>query len=206
MRPMEPEHDTERLFVAIPLPEALKDYLKNEAARVSSNYKFARWTHFQDFHITLQFLGDTPKEDIPALYQALSGVAEASRSFQLELGQWGTFGLPDTPRVLWAGVSGELSPLQELQSRVVSATLPLGFRAESRTYNPHLTVARKYRGEHAFGLTELENLRGDGDISRQELPDLGWTVDRFVVYATRMYAIPMYEMTEKFTFPAAQIG
>lgn len=203
MRPIEPEQDTERLFVAIPLPEALKNVLKNEAARVSSKYKFSGWTHFQDFHITLQFLGDTPKEDIPALYQALSGVAEASRSFTLQLGQWGTFGLPDTPRVLWAGVSGELGPLQELQNRVVSATLPLGYRAETRTYNPHLTVARKYRGEHPFGLSELVNLRGQGDIAGEEFPDLGWTVDAFVVYATRMYAIPMYEMTEKFTFPTA---
>lgn len=203
MRTMEPELETERLFVAIPLPEPLKEYLKNEAARVSSNYKFSRWTHFQDFHITLQFLGDTPKDNIPALYQALRKAAEASRSFQLELGEWGTFGLPDSPRVLWAGISGDLGTLQELQGRVVEATLSLGYRPESRTYNPHLTVARKYRGEHPFGLTELENLRGDGDISRQELPDLGWTVDRFVVYATRMYAIPMYEMTEKFTFPTA---
>lgn len=203
MRPMEPDLNIERLFVAIPLPEAVRDYLKIESARVSSKFKFARWTHFQDFHITLQFLGDTPKVKIPALYQALRKVSESSTGFELKLGDWGTFGLPDSPRVLWAGVSGELGPLQELQSRVVSATLPLGYTAETRTYNPHLTVARKYRGEHAFGLKELENLRGDGDISRQELPDLGWTVDAFVVYATRMYAIPMYEMTEKFTFPTA---
>lgn len=200
---MEPELETERLFVAIPLPEILKDYLKNEAARVSSKYKFARWTHFQDFHITLHFLGDTPKENIPALYQALRKVSEAGRSFQLRLGEWGTFGLPDSPRVLWTGVSGELGPLQELQSRVVSATLPLGYRAEMRTYNPHLTVARKYQGEQPFPAEELENLRGQGDSSGEEIPDLGWTVDGFVVYATRMYAIPMYEMTEKFTFPTA---
>lgn len=203
MRPMEPTLETERLFVAVPLPEAVRDYLKNEAERVSAKNNFARWTHFQDFHITLQFLGDTPRDKIPALYQALRGVAEASRSFPLQLGEWGTFGLPDSPRVLWAGVSGDLGPLQELQSRVVSATLPLGFRAESRTYNPHLTVARKYRGEHPFGLKELENLRGLGDTSGEGFPDLGWTVDAFVVYATRMYAIPMYEMTEKFTFPTA---
>lgn len=203
MRPMEPDLNIERLFVAIPLPEAVRDYLKNESARVSTKFKFARWTHFQDFHITLQFLGDTPKVKIPALYQALRKVSESSTGFELKLGDWGTFGLPDSPRVLWAGVSGELGRLQDLQSRVESAMLPLGYSAEMRTYNPHLTVARKYRGEHPFGLTELENLRGQGDISGQGLPDLGWTVDAFVVYATRMYAIPMYEMTEKFTFPTA---
>ncbi|NQX47402.1 RNA 2',3'-cyclic phosphodiesterase [Paenibacillus tritici] len=200
MRPIEPEQEVERLFVAIPLPDALCDYLKNESAHVSSGLHFARWTHFKDFHITLQFLGDTPREHIPALYQALREVAKSSKGFQLKLGEWGTFGLPDSPRVLWTGVSGELEPLKELQKRVVSATLPLGYTAEMRTYNPHLTLARKYRGEGSFTLERLENLRMQGRPAGQALPDIGWTVDAFVVYATRMYAIPMYEMTEKFTF------
>ncbi|AIQ39518.1 RNA 2',3'-cyclic phosphodiesterase [Paenibacillus sp. FSL R7-0312] len=200
MEHKEPEQEFERLFIAIPLPEALRYYLKNESARVSSGLKFARWTHFEDFHITLQFLGDTPKEDISALFEALREVSSSSKGFQLKLGEWGTFGLPDSPRVLWTGVSGELEPLRELQKRVVSATLPLGFTAETRTYNPHLTVARKYREEQPFTLERLENLRAKGRPAGNLLPDLGWTVDAFVVYATRMHAIPMYEMTEKFTF------
>lgn len=200
MEHKEPEQEFERLFIAIPLPEALRYYLENESARVSSGLKFARWTHFEDFHITLQFLGDTPKEDIPALFAALRKVSSSSKGFQLKLGEWGTFGLPDSPRVLWTGVSGELEPLRELQKKVVSATLPLGFTAETRTYNPHLTVARKYREEQPFTLERLENLRVKGRPAGNLLPDLGWTVDAFVVYATRMHAIPMYEMTEKFTF------
>jgi 2'-5' RNA ligase len=200
MEHKEPEQEFERLFIAIPLPEELRYYLKNESACVSSGLKFARWTHFEDFHITLQFLGDTPKEDIPMLFQALRNVAASSKGFQLQLGEWGTFGLPDSPRVLWTGVSGPLEPLKELQEKVVSATLPLGYTAETRTYNPHLTVARKYCGEHPFTLERLENLRGQGRSSDNLIPDLGWTVDAFVVYATRMHAIPMYEMTERFTF------
>lgn len=202
MEHTEPEQEFERLFIALPLPETLCNYLKQESAQVSSGLKFARWTHFQDFHITLQFLGDTPREDFPALYGALRKVAGASKGFQLKLGEWGTFGLPDSPRVLWTGVSGDLEPLRKLQERVVSATLPLGYTAETRTYNPHLTVARKYRDKHPFSLEQLENLRGAGRFSESVPPDLGWTVDAFVVYSTRMHAIPMYEMTEKFTFSA----
>lgn len=200
MEHKEPEQEFERLFIAVPLPAVLRNYLKNESEYVSSGLKFARWTHVEDFHITLQFLGDTPKEDIPALLQALRKVAGSSKGFHLKLGEWGNFGLPDSPRVLWAGVSGEVETLKELQEKVVSATLPLGFTAETRTYNPHLTVARKYRDEHPFSLERLENLRAQGRPADIVQADLGWTVDAFVVYATRMHAIPMYEMTEKFTF------
>ncbi|WP_405107659.1 RNA 2',3'-cyclic phosphodiesterase [Paenibacillus sp. FSL K6-1217] len=200
MSHLDPEQEIERLFVAVPLPDMLLEYMKNESARVSSVLNFARWTHFQDFHITLQFLGDTPREHIPALYEALRKVAQSSKGFQLKLGEWGTFGLPDSPRVLWTGVSGELEPLKELQNKVVSATRPLGYTPEMRTYNPHLTVARKYRGKDPFTLEQLENIRMESQPPGQLLPDKGWTVDAFVVYATRMHAIPMYEMTEKFTF------
>jgi 2'-5' RNA ligase len=200
MEHTEPEQEMERLFIAVPLPAALRDFLRKESVRVSSGLKFARWTHFEDFHITLQFLGDVPKADMPALFQALHKVAGSCQSFQLKLGEWGTFGLPDSPRVLWAGVSGDMESLKELQEKVVSATLPLGFSAESRTYNPHMTVARKYRDEHPFSLERLENLRAQERPADIVHADLGWTVDAFVVYATRMHAIPMYEMTEKFTF------
>ncbi|MFD2875386.1 2'-5' RNA ligase family protein [Paenibacillus rhizoplanae] len=120
-----------------------------------------------------------PGKNIPSLYEALWKVARSSKGFQLKLGEWGTFGLPDSPRVLWAGVSGELEPLKELQQKVVSATLPLGYTPEMRTYNPHLTVARKYRGEDPFTLEQLENLRMDTKPSGQLLPEIGWTVDAF---------------------------
>ncbi|MFD1909468.1 hypothetical protein ACFTAO_04460 [Paenibacillus rhizoplanae] len=62
MSHLDPEQEVERLFVAVPLPDTLLEYLKNESAHVSSRLKFARWTHFKDFHITLQFLGDTSRE------------------------------------------------------------------------------------------------------------------------------------------------
>lgn len=103
------------------------------------------------------------------------------------------------PRVLWIGVSGEIEALNQLAARVYSATFPLGFSGESRAYKPHLTVARKYRGKNSYDDKLLENLLKLDDDWNLKNYQRDWTIDSFVLYATRMYAIPMYEIIEKFT-------
>ncbi len=194
------ERDMERLFIAVKVPSNLSGLLEKESEKCSAKLKFAKWTHSEDYHITLQFLGDTPRKEIPALLKALEEISGKSKPFRLSLENWGTFGLPHAPKVLWAGVSGELARLGELQRDVVNATSGLGFKAETREYNPHITLARKYRGEQPFSAEELPDLRHCGGEKENNCSEKDWTVDAFVVYATRMHAIPMYEMIEKLTF------
>ncbi|AIQ45280.1 hypothetical protein R70723_04750 [Paenibacillus sp. FSL R7-0273] len=192
--------DTERLFIAVKLPEEPAGLLGQEAAALSSRLKFAKWTYPDDYHITLQFLGDTPAAKIPELLAALEVISAGQEPFTLRLGEWGTFGAPESPRVLWAGVSGELEQLRNLQRKIVSATSPLGFKEEKRTYSPHLTLARKYRDERAFSSGLLSDLRSRTENIENNCSVKDWTIDAFVVYATRMHAIPMYEMIGKMTF------
>ncbi|WP_150265401.1 RNA 2',3'-cyclic phosphodiesterase [Paenibacillus tepidiphilus] len=191
---------TERLFVAVKLPETLGGMLEKARKEASSKVKFAKWTHFQDYHITLQFLGDTPVEQIPALKEALREAAAGQQPFVLELDRWGTFGAGSAPRVLWAGVSGELERLHQLQRRVVAATEPLGFKAEARAYNPHITLARKYKDKLPFNELILEDLGCKANHTGNNCSEKDWTVDGFLLYATKMHAIPMYEPIEKLFF------
>ncbi|WP_313638423.1 RNA 2',3'-cyclic phosphodiesterase [Paenibacillus sp.] len=194
------DKDSERLFIAVKLPLELRQVVAQECSNLSQTYQFAKWTHPEDYHITLQFLGDTPKTKIPDLIMALKQLSGQCRPFKLSLDKWGTFGLPTAPRVLWVGVSGELEELNQLATKVHSSTLPLGFPAESREYKPHLTVARKYRGKISFDAKMPENLLKLDDEKRSEIFHRDWTIDSFVLYATRMYAIPMYEIIENITF------
>lgn len=194
------DKDSERLFIAVKLPSELRQVVADECSKLSQAYHFAKWTHPEDYHITLQFLGDTPKKKIPDLILALKQMSEQCRPFKLSLDKWNTFGLSNAPRVLWIGVSGELEELNLLAAGVHSATLPLGFLAESRDYKPHLTVARKYRGKISFDDKLLENLLKLDDEKRAKNFHRDWTIDSFVLYATRMYAIPMYEIIENITF------
>lgn len=192
--------DTERLFIAVKLPSELQEILGEKCNELSQEIHFSKWTHPEDYHITLQFLGDTHKKDIPALMKVLKEVGKQCMPFQLSLQEIGTFGVPTSPRVLWAGVSGELEKLHQLQQAVLAATFPLGFTAEKSEYKPHLTLARRYRGNTPFDDKILDNLlKLDVELG-PKFDSIDWTVDSFVLYSTRMYAIPMYEIIENITF------
>lgn len=195
-----PAREAERLFIAVTLPQNLAELLKKTCENWASQLKFSKWTHSGDYHITLQFLGDTPRKDIPQLLKALKGISGKCEPFTLALEDVGTFGLPHAPRVLWAGVSGELGKLAELRQHVVSATSAVGFTAEKREYHPHITLARKYRDGQPFSIKELHLPTEQGGEKANGCSEKDWTVNAFVVYATRMHAIPMYEMIEKVTF------
>jgi 2'-5' RNA ligase len=191
---------SERLFVAVPLPGEHREPLGELCRMLEPKVKFAKWVHPEDYHITLQFLGDTPKENIPELISALKKAAAGCSPFELSLKEWGIFGTPASPRVLWAGVSGALEKLHALQGAVTAATLPLGFAGEARPYAPHLTLARKYRGDVPYN-AKLVDFSEVLMQKREHLSSIRhWTVDGFVLYATRMCAIPMYENVENITF------
>lgn len=192
--------ETERLFIAVPLPHELQGIMGEQCRRLSRKLQFAKWTHPQDYHITLQFMGDIPIKNIPALLEALQEAVKGMDSFELSLHTLGVFGLPEAPRVLWAGISGELGKLEKLHRSVTNATQLLGYSNEARPYKPHLTLARKYRDPEPFTAARLAEILGSGADSALPGGSEDWTVDGFVVYATRMNAVPMYEIVENMTF------
>ncbi|WP_310551975.1 RNA 2',3'-cyclic phosphodiesterase [Paenibacillus glufosinatiresistens] len=186
-----------RLFTAIRLPERLLEPLGAVCRFGPARSLFASWPYPEDYHITLQFLGDTETAAVPGLTRALERAALQSAPFRLRLAGTGSFGRPEAPRVLWAGVEGERDRLAGLQRAVTAATGPLGFRAEERAYSPHVTLARKFRGGPE-DRQALEQLRTAVERVLDEEGGL-WEADRMVLLATRMGAVPMYETIAEFS-------
>ena len=96
----------ERLFIAVRLPEPVQQFLHMQAQLIQNKLDFRKWTDHRDYHITLQFLGDTLMSDVGHLRAALHNVAAEFHTFDLQLSKWGTFGLEEAPKVLWRGVIG----------------------------------------------------------------------------------------------------
>ncbi|QHW31082.1 RNA 2',3'-cyclic phosphodiesterase [Paenibacillus rhizovicinus] len=180
--------EAQRLFVAVPLPDRLKSALGAWSRELRASSPFRKWTEEADLHVTLQFLGDTEPNRLPALQAALAAAIGRIEPFRLVLQGMGTFGRPEQPRVLWAGIGGELDALRGLQRTIVEATAPLGFQAEERPYSPHLTIARSSTGTASFSLPQL--LRTDAPPA--------WQVNEIVLYRTHMHQRPMYETIARF--------
>ncbi len=125
-----------RLFIGIPLADAVMAELAEVCARLRSAVDGLRWATPETWHITLQFLGNATAEQHNCLAARLAGVA--SPPVPIHLTALGVF---DRAGILYAGV--DLAPaLIWLQQRVVAATAPCGFQPENRPFHPHITLAR----------------------------------------------------------------
>ncbi|WP_211747063.1 RNA 2',3'-cyclic phosphodiesterase [Paenibacillus sp. Marseille-Q4541] len=185
-------HRKARVFTAITLPEHAKKEIQKWIQLHKNKLPFRNFTHREDYHITLQFLGDTEVSEIPKLCDALRGAATQLQAFPLGIGEPGIFGSSTHPRVLWRGVEGELDQLSTLFEYIVKSTLPLGYIPEDRPYRPHITVARK------FDESQKMTWNLDEIMSHETLDT--WLVEGFVLYQTYPGQKPMYKVIENFDF------
>ena len=124
-----------RLFVAIDIPEPIRDAL----ARFAGELPAARWVPADQIHLTLRFIGEAGPQTFQAIKAALSGLR--FRGFPLALRGTGHFPPGKRPRVLWVGVE----PNQGLAGLYRDLELALGeagVTPEERPFSPHLTLAR----------------------------------------------------------------
>ncbi|OPH61294.1 2'-5' RNA ligase [Paenibacillus ferrarius] len=177
-----------RLFVGIALPPDVQRELELWAGSLQKALPFQKWTHPQDVHVTLCFLGDASAETALALAHDLRQVAAAAPPLALRAEGLGVFGPPAAPAALWAGVAGDLDALAALQRAVAGACARHGFPAEARAYRPHITLARRFRA--AAGPFRRAALAAAG------APDGGWPawrVEDIVLYRSHLGRQPSYE-------------
>ena len=123
-----------RLFVALEIPEAVKDRL----ATLGGGVPGARWMSEDQLHLTLRFIGDVADNVAHDIDDTLVGLR--APGFNLELAGVGEFG-GKNPRALWAGVRAN-DALLHLQRKIETALQRIGLPAEERKFTPHVTLAR----------------------------------------------------------------
>lgn len=148
---------TVRSFIAIELSAearaALAD-LQNRLKKVIPA-QTVRWTDPESIHLTLHFLGDVTTETIPKITLLIEQAASTSQSLTLTLGGLGCFPNTRRPRIIWAGVSGQIDILVQLQHELGEKLKTLGFTLDARPYSPHLTLGRVKDGLPARQLSLL---------------------------------------------------
>jgi len=122
-----------RLFVAIDLPPDVTTALQRIQPPARRGVRLAS---FDQMHLTLHFIGETEIE-----FCAAALAAVRSPRFELTLAGTGRFPAAGGGSTLWAGVR-ENSKLHELHQAIARSLIPCGFTPESRSYSPHVTLAR----------------------------------------------------------------
>lgn len=166
-----------RIFVAIEI---------TDEKVISSIRKFqneleidAKSVEPQNFHFTLQFLGEISQDISLKIIKALETIEFSS--FDIVLKGIGVFPKPNFPRVIWIGTDekgGEL--LIQLSKKVAKVLEQLGFHPD-KPFKPHITVFRikKKIGDVSkelenkknvdFGIQKVSNIK----LKKSELTSSG---------------------------------
>ncbi len=131
-----------RLFIGLEVPEQVQQDLR--AMRLPS--KDLKKQH--GLHITLNFVGQTTEDEQENLMDLLSKVK--LKAFNVSVKGAGAFISGSIPICLWAGVENT-EGLAILHKAIGDSLVKLNMKNESRTYKPHITVARlrKAKGQRA---------------------------------------------------------
>lgn len=167
-----------RLFVALDIPEEIRERLRQYVERMQAFAPDARWARIESLHVTLKFIGEVKEEKLPAIKSALAQIK--AQAFQVEFKDIGFFPSPKSARVFWAGVSAS-DALPQLALATETAAEKVGIARENRAYHAHLTLARAPEGvRHCFRLLQER-------LSAEEAPHFGtMTAQEFFLYQSQI--------------------
>lgn len=133
--------ETIRTFIAIPIKVEEKLYNVWGNLRKQFDGKQVKWVNPDVLHLTLFFLGETPRNSIEKIQNALAIEVKTFSPFNINLKGLGYFGQKTNPKVIWVGIEKNeaLEELHRITNEVVST---FGFTPDERGFNPHITLGR----------------------------------------------------------------
>jgi 2'-5' RNA ligase len=131
-----------RTFVAVELPEDLRSalVLRCEPARAALG-RALRWTRPDNIHLTVKFLGDVDRDDIPEAVNIIREAASGAHSLPAEVFGPEPFPAGAKARLVVAHVQHS-DVLQHIYEGLDRGLARLGVKRERRAYTPHITLAR----------------------------------------------------------------
>jgi RNA 2',3'-cyclic 3'-phosphodiesterase len=130
-----------RGFIAISISNEIKEALNRAEAKLKTSQAHVNWVPPENIHLSMAFLGDITRDMVLQTIDELDKIAEITAPFTMVLKGVGTFGRPESPKVVWAGVKKN-EALNKLQNRIRDAMETLGHQLEAREFKPHLTLGR----------------------------------------------------------------
>ena len=132
-----------RLFIALDIPDEIRERISRFMDGVRNFAPEARWVHSESLHVTLKFIGEQPDAAVEKVKEELAGITAAAADIHFQ--GYGFFPTAKSARVFWVGM--ESSPqLAELASAIDDKMSRLGIAKENRPFSPHLTLARSAGG------------------------------------------------------------
>lgn len=144
-----------RVFYAIEFKEEIKDSLFSVQKDLRRLCNGGNFSHRENFHLTLRFIGEQTPEQVQKLISALHNTAAVTSGFTLKINRLGAFN-KGNKKIIWAGLEKNIE-LQLLYNELENNLDKAGYPREERGYSPHITLVRETRLENsAEGLNNIK--------------------------------------------------
>ena len=181
-RASRPEAKPLRLFVAVDVPEDVRELVARAVDPVRERHPRARWVPPTNQHVTLKFLGSTWPRLVEPVTRTVEEVAAAHAPFETRVAELGAFPSPRRARVLWVGLDDPDRRLAAIAASL-DERLARDFPPEKRPFAAHLTVARF---DPAVAVAD--------DMAGLAVESPSFLVDRVVLYRSHLRRpAPVYE-------------
>lgn len=149
--------ESPRLFTALSVPAPIRAMLKASQAKLGAQpeqLSELRLILPDQFHITLNFLGQTRDANLSELSSCFEEIALTASALQLSLRpELSLLERPEQASSIVSMVDGpDLSRLMRLQLTLAEGFEALGIAKEARAYSPHISLARLKREHSAVWL------------------------------------------------------
>ncbi len=146
---------TLRVFFAILLPKETQVHLFRSLKILQHIMpaEYIRWVHVEKMHITLQFLGNIPQEQLMAVTESVRTAIKNVPTFQLVFGPLEWFPNLRHPKILSVSVQPQAT-LAMLADTIGSSLIALNIPIETRPFRGHLTLGRLIRRGMRYELLE----------------------------------------------------
>lgn len=129
-----------RVFYAITFHKEMKEKLVEYKNIIASNsVRGGRFTNKNNFHLTLEFIGEVDEKRLSLLKNILYKLKHNPK--EIIVSHIGSFKRRDK-EIIWLGIE-ENKELMILQRELRDLLINNGFKIEDRKYKPHITIGRE---------------------------------------------------------------
>lgn len=131
-----------RVFIAYEFDSKIKDYLSKVQNIVRNNSYKGNFTLYDNFHLTLKFIGEIRENQLNELYDILDKVSEEYKAFNIKIGDLGSFKRKDK-HIVFVDVIKNQDKLSKLANLIDNKLLAYEFEERKGKFKAHITIGRE---------------------------------------------------------------
>jgi len=133
--------DKLRTFITFDFDLKTKQQIANIQRIIKDNSNKGRFKYYNNFHLTLQFLGETDLSTVNEIYDQLLKAAKSFSKVKVFLQGIDAFVSGNNIRTIYLKVHGELEKIKNIAEKVFLITNKFGFKKDNK-FIPHVTIAQ----------------------------------------------------------------